>query len=108
MNWFTGVRVYCMVWVVVLLTVLPWGVRAPDAPTAGHEPGAPEQPMLLKKFLITTLIAALIWGLIYGVLDQNWISFRANVYPFVQPGSCPFPQAPTLIHHCYPTPAQPP
>src|SRR3546814_12807705 len=75
MNWFTGVLVYCMVWVVVLLTVLPWGVRAPDAPTAGHEPGAPEQPMLLKKFLITTLIAALIWGIIYVVIAQNWFSF---------------------------------
>src|SRR3546814_12958943 len=89
-----------MVWVVVLLTVLPWGVRAPDAPTAGHEPGAPEQPMLPKKFLITTLIAALIWGIIYVVIDQNWISFRANVDPFVKPGSSPFARAPALRTYC--------
>jgi predicted secreted protein len=87
MNWFTGVLVYCMVWVVVLLCVLPWGVRAPDAPEAGHEPGAPEQPMLLKKFVVTTLIAAAVWGGIYLVIDQGWVSFRDSVDPFVKPSS---------------------
>jgi predicted secreted protein len=87
MNWFTGVLVYCMIWVVVLLTVLPWGVRPPDAPGAGHEPGAPERPMLLKKFIVTTLIAAALWGVIYLVIDQGWISFRDSVEPFVKPAS---------------------
>jgi len=78
MNWFTGVLVYCMVWVVVLLTVLPWGVRPSDAPEAGHEPGAPERPLLLRKFIITTLIAAVVWGAIYLVIDRGWISFRGG------------------------------
>jgi predicted secreted protein len=87
MNWFTGVLVYCMVWVVVLLTVLPWGVRTPDAPGAGHEPGAPERPLLLKKFIVTTLIAAALWGVIYLVIDRGWISFRDSVEPFVKPAS---------------------
>ena len=87
MNWFTGVLVYCMVWVVVLLCVLPWGVQAPEAPEAGHEPGAPERPMLLKKFIITTLIAAAVWAGIYLVIDQGWVSFRDSVDPFVKPGS---------------------
>jgi predicted secreted protein len=87
MNWFTGVLVYCMIWVVVLLTVLPWGVRPPDAPGAGHEPGAPERPMLVKKFVVTTLIAAALWGVIYLVIDQGWISFRDSVEPFVKPAS---------------------
>src|SRR3546814_15712868 len=98
MNWFTGVLVYCMVWVVVLLTVLPWGVRAPDAPTAGHEPGAPEQPMLPKKFHITTLTAALIWGIIYVVIDQKRMSFRVNADHLLKPGFCHFPRPPS-IHH---------
>lgn len=87
MNWFTGILVYCMVWVVVLLCVLPWGVRAPDTPEAGHEPGAPERPMLLKKFLITTLVAAMVWGGIYLIIDQGWVSFRDGVDPFVKPNS---------------------
>ena len=87
MNWFTGVLVYSMIWVVVLLTVLPWGVRPPDAPGAGHEPGAPERPLLLRKFLVTTLIAAALWSVIYLVIDQGWISFRDSVEPFVKPAS---------------------
>jgi predicted secreted protein len=87
MNWFTGILVYCMVWVVVLLTVLPFGVRPSEAPEAGHEPGAPERPMLLRKFVIATLISAVIWAGIYVVIDQGWISFRDSVDPFVKPGS---------------------
>jgi predicted secreted protein len=87
MNWFTGILVYCMVWVVVLLTVLPWGVRPPDAPGAGHEPGAPERPMLLRKFLATTAIATAVWVGIYLVIDQGWVSFRDSIEPFTRPPS---------------------
>jgi predicted secreted protein len=87
MNWFTGILVYAMVWVVVLLTVLPFGVRPPDAPEEGHEPGAPERPLLLRKFLVTTILAAVIWAGIYVVIDQGWISFRDSVEPFRKPAS---------------------
>jgi len=87
MNWFTGILVYAMVWVVVLLTVLPFGVRPPDAPKEGHEPGAPERPLLLRKFLVTTVLAAVIWAGIYVVIDQGWISFRDSVEPFRKPAS---------------------
>jgi len=76
MNWFTGILVYFMVWVVVLLTVLPWGVQRTVAPKPGHEPGAPERPMLLRKFLVTSVIAAVIWGAIFVIIEQGWISFR--------------------------------
>jgi predicted secreted protein len=79
MNWFTGILVYTMVWVVVLLTVLPWGVRPAEHPEPGHEPGAPERPLLLRKMIATSLIAAAIWGGIYVVIDQGWISFRESV-----------------------------
>ena len=81
MNWFTGVLVYCMVWVLVLLTVLPWGVRPSEAPEPGHEPGAPEKPLLLRKMIITSLIAAVIWTGVYLVIDQGWISFREMARP---------------------------
>ncbi len=87
MNWFTGILVYAMIWVVVLLSVLPFGVRPPDAPEAGQDPGAPERPMLLRKFVIASLISAVIWAAIYLVIDQGWISFRDSVEPFVKPGS---------------------
>ena len=87
MSWFTGILVYFMVFMVVLLTVLPWGVRPSEAPETGHEPGAPERPMLLKKFIATALIALAIWGGIYVVIDRGWISFRDNVEPLTKPTS---------------------
>lgn len=78
MNWFTGILVYCMVWCVVFLTVLPFGVRRVENPEPGHEAGAPEKPMLLRKVLATTALAAVVFAAIYFVIEQNWISFRAG------------------------------
>lgn len=84
MSWFTGILVYCMIWVVVLLTVLPWGVRPADDPEPGHEPGAPAQPMLWRKALATTVLAGVIWAAVYVVIDQGWISFREGVQPVTE------------------------
>lgn len=71
MNWFTGIFVYLVVWWVVLFAVLPWGVTSQTeagAVTPGSEPGAPAAPMLLRKGLITTLVAGVIWlALAWGV-----------------------------------------
>ena len=78
MNWFTGILVYCMVWCVVFLTVLPFGVRRVEKPAPGHEAGAPEKPMLIRKVVVTSGIAALIFLGIYYVIEQDWISFRVT------------------------------
>ena len=56
MNWFTGVLVYSIVWCVVFLTVLPFGVRRVETPEEGHDHGAPVQPMLWRKAAATTAI----------------------------------------------------
>jgi predicted secreted protein len=76
MNWFTGLLVYGMIWMVVLLTVLPWGVHRAEEPEPGHEPGAPEKPMMWRKVLATSAIAAVIWAGVYVVIDRGWITFR--------------------------------
>ena len=76
MNWFTGILVYAIVWWVVLFTVLPWGVKVPDDPEPGHATSAPSNPMMVRKALITTVIAAVIWVAIYFVIDSGLISFR--------------------------------
>jgi len=76
MNWFTGVLVYVMIWWVVLFTVLPWGIKVPEEPEPGHATSAPEQPRLVRKFTVTTVIATLLWGLAYYLIDSGLISFR--------------------------------
>jgi predicted secreted protein len=76
MNWFTGVLVYVMIWWVVLFTVLPWGVRVPDEHTPGHATSAPARPMILRKFLVTTVIAGVLWAVAYYVIQSDLVSFR--------------------------------
>ena len=59
---------YFIVWWLVFFAVLPFGVRGQHETgevTLGTEHGAPEAPMLLRKVVATSLIAALIAGAIY-------------------------------------------
>jgi predicted secreted protein len=79
MGWFSGFVVFLIVWWLVLLMVLPWGVRPPDDPEVGHEAGAPESPRIKQKMLITTGVAILVWLLIFGFVELNLFSFREAV-----------------------------
>ncbi|HEX6980520.1 MAG TPA: DUF1467 family protein [Alphaproteobacteria bacterium] len=72
----TGIAVYVVVWWIVLFAVLPWGVRSPDQPVRGHAESAPENPRLLLKAVVTTLIAGIVWFGIYALVQSDWISFR--------------------------------
>ncbi len=76
MTGLTGLLAYVIIWWMVLFTVLPWGVRRAENPEPGHEPAAPDKPMLWRKAAITSVIAALLWGLLYAVIDNAWISLR--------------------------------
>ncbi|MBL4595967.1 MAG: DUF1467 family protein [Robiginitomaculum sp.] len=74
----TSLAVFFVIWWVVLFTVLPFGIRGQweDGDTvAGTEPGAPVKTNLRRKFIITTIIAALIFVvfrvlLAVGVFDR--------------------------------------
>lgn len=78
MNWVTGVAVYVCIWWVVVFAVLPWGVHPPSEALPGTDPGAPANPYLLRKALVTTLIATLLWIAFYLVERSDLISFRGS------------------------------
>lgn len=62
----TYIAIYFLVWWTVIFAVLPWGVRSQhedDAVDTGTEPGAPQRPLLIRKVLATTVVAAVIVGL---------------------------------------------
>jgi predicted secreted protein len=75
MSFTSGLVVFVIVWWLVLFTVLPWGIRREENPEAGHEPGAPANPRLWLKAGITTLVACIIWGVIYWAIDADLIHF---------------------------------
>lgn len=69
-----------MVWWLVLFIVLPFGVRTEGA-EKGHASSAPQNPHLLRKFIITTVLALFItWLMFYlariGMIDVNSIIGR--------------------------------
>jgi len=78
MNWFTGLIVYVLVWWVTLFAVLPLWVVPAEPGDLGHAAGAPKQPRLGRKALVTTLVAAVIWLVIYAIVRSPWLSFRGS------------------------------
>lgn len=76
MNPVTAVAVYIVIWWLVLFTVLPWGAQAPDNPEPGHATSAPIRPRLLLKFAITTVLAGVVFAILYWVITLGWFSLR--------------------------------
>ncbi len=71
------VIVYILLWWVIIFTVLPWGVtRDEEAEKKGFANSAPINPYLKKKFIITSIITAIICLICYCLADYSVISFR--------------------------------
>lgn len=71
----TGIAVYIVIWWTALFVVLPWNVKVPEIPQDGQAGGAPENPQLLRKCLVTTVFSAVIWLIIYALLKAHVIDF---------------------------------
>ena len=71
MGWISGIAVYFIIWWVVIFAVLPWGVQsAGDNDLAkGQERGAPKNPRILIKMAVTTVVAAVIWVIVYLIIE---------------------------------------
>ncbi len=68
-----GLAIYVTIWWIVLFAVLPFGVRSADEAgeelPEGSDPGAPVAPQLARKAAVTTVIAAVIFGVVAVVAD---------------------------------------
>jgi predicted secreted protein len=67
----TGIMVYIVVWWLAWFAVLPIGVRVPDHVPIGQATSAPENPRLLWKAGLATVIAALLWGGIWWLIAYD-------------------------------------
>lgn len=66
------VIVYIVIWTVVLFIVLPMGVKVPEKVDEGHASSAPTNPRILEKFLITSLVSAILWALACWFLTSEY------------------------------------
>lgn len=73
----TSISCYLVIWWTVLFAVLPLGSRsyheAGIKVTDGGDPGAPVNPNLKRKFITTTWVSAIVFAIIWGVVNFNLI-----------------------------------
>ena len=78
MNWVEGIVVYTITWWLVIFCVLPIGVTRAGEEHLGHDAGAPANPRLKFKALLTTAITTVIFVVIYLVVSSPYLSFRGD------------------------------
>ena len=61
-------------------SILPVGIKSQNREfkenLSGNDPGAPKNPNIAKKFLVTTLITSIIFLLIYYVVKSGYFNLR--------------------------------
>ena len=70
----SGLVVYILLWWWVFLMTLSFGAKAPDAVETGHATSAPAKPMLWRKVGITSVIAGVLFAIIYWIIVSEVIS----------------------------------
>ena len=70
----SGLVVYILLWWWVFLMTLPFGAKTPDTVETGHATSAPAKPMLWRKAAITTVIAGILFTIVYWVIVSEIIS----------------------------------
>jgi predicted secreted protein len=74
----TSIAVYLTIWWVTLFAVLPLGVKSHweagiDVP-GGGDPGSPVNPNLVRKFITTTWVSAILFAILWSVLHFHLVT----------------------------------
>ena len=77
-SFLSAFAIYFIIWWLVLFTILPWGVQSAHEAGVevepGHESAAPLNPNLRRKLVITTLVAAVVYGFYYWLVNMSGLS----------------------------------
>ena len=75
-----SIIVYVLIWWIIFFSVLPVGIQSNKEKFQeridGMDPGAPINPKIGKKFIITTLITSIIFIVIYYLVEFNLLNLR--------------------------------
>ncbi len=75
-----SIIIYVMIWWIIFFSVLPIGIKSNKEAFSdsieGADPGAPKNPKILKKFLITTIITSILFIMIYYIVDLGFFNLR--------------------------------
>ncbi len=79
MSWLVGIFIYFLIWWTALFIILPIGVERDETPEKGHSSGAPKNAKIGQKIAYTTLLATVLWVLLYLLSETGMIDYRAIV-----------------------------
>ncbi len=77
MPFITAIAIYFILWWVCLFLVLPWGIRGQHETgevVKGSEPGAPVAPSMKRKVVYNSILAAIIWVIVFVVIKFHLVS----------------------------------
>ena len=78
MSWISGAAIFFIIWWMVLFATLPFGLRTQeenDDVTLGTVPSAPHGPHMLRAIVRTTIVAAIIFGVLLFLTRGLGLSF---------------------------------
>jgi predicted secreted protein len=73
----SAIAIFFIIWWLTFFIVLPFGARRrPSAHEriAGTDAGAPARTLLLRKMLVTTVLAAVVFGGVYWVIVESGLT----------------------------------
>ncbi len=75
-----SIIVYVLIWWIIFFSVLPVGIQSNKEKfkekIEGADLGAPNNPNIAKKFLITTIITSIIFIVIYYLVEFDLLNLR--------------------------------
>ena len=75
-----SIIVYVMIWWIIFFSILPVGIKSNKEvfrdSIEGIDPGAPKNPKIVKKFLITTIITSILFIMIYYIVYLGLFNLR--------------------------------
>ena len=78
-----SIIVYVLIWWIIFFSILPVGIQSNKEKfkenIEGIDPGAPKNPRIAKKFLITTIITSIIFIVIYYLVRFNILNLREYI-----------------------------
>ena len=74
----TGIAIiYIIIWRIVFFSILPIDVeRKKNLKIEGEDPGSPENPKMVKKFIYCTGITTILFIIIYLLMKFEYLNLR--------------------------------
>ena len=72
-----SIVIYVIIWWIVFFSLLPIDVnRDKNRKIEGEDPGSPENPKIVKKFIYTTVISTVLFLIIFNLVQNNYLNLR--------------------------------